>query len=260
MRIRQFFARVVPAAEAPVSELGLTQRFDASIQMSKSTHPVVYIDTARDRNKPIVGRQLAVRVFRRVFLVAPIVAAGVSLAWLGSAPLGRVMAIFLLALPGFSLVFLILLGSALLGDYRAKQGLAEKYGFDLRFGLDTRQHRTIRIESAPADLSGRIAQALQAIAEDAQITQTDPDRFEATLSRKGKRMRCRVTAHLGPGDGRGKKLTIESKLSEPLVFNDIGQNIINVEEFQRALIRLLAAEQRSLSEVPNAGLTEPELK
>jgi hypothetical protein len=225
--------------------------------MTASIQTVVYVDTARDRNKPVVGRQLATRVFRRVFLIAPIVAAGVSVAWLGSAPPGRVMTIFLLALLGFSLVVLIPLGGALLDDYRLKRPLAERYGFDLRFGLDTHQHRTVRIESAPADLPRRIMQALQAIAEDAKVQQIAADRFEANLSRKGKRMRCRVRVQLQAEENGAKTLKVESKLSEPLVFNDLGQNIINVEEFQRALVRLLGAEQRSFCEQSDQPIGEP---
>lgn len=227
--------------------------------MNTATHKptVVYVDTARGRNKPVVGRQLLGRLLGRVLVMAAIPATGASLVWASSTTPARLMLAFLIALFGFSLALLILFGGALLDDYRLKRQLAEKYGFELRFGLDTHQRRIVRVESPPADLPRRIAQALQAIADDAKVQQTDSDRFEATLSRKGKRMRCRVTVQLGPEGNGAKTLTVESKLSEPLVFNDIGQNIVNVEEFQRALVRLLGAEQRSLSEALDQGGIEP---
>ena len=220
---------------------------------TKHDHPVVYVDTARNRNKPVVGRELLKRVLRRVVVLAALVGAGVSLPWAGSAPSGRVVAIFLMGLLAFSLVYLLPLGGALLDDYRLKRPLAEKYGLDLRFGLDTYQRRVLRIAYPPSDLRQRIQQALQAIAEDAQVQQTNPYRFEVNLPRKGKRMRCRLTVQLGPEDTSETTMTVESKLANPGGFNDIGQNIVNVEEFQRALVRLLGAEQRSLCEWPRTA-------
>jgi hypothetical protein len=209
---------------------------------------IVYVDEARNRNHPVVGHPLLRRVCRRTFLGAAIPAIGVPLVWANKATPERLIVAIMLGFVGFSLALFIIHAGALIGDYRKKRGLAEKYGFDLRFGLDTYQRRVVRIEPPPADLSQRIVQALQAIAEDAQVQRTDPDRFEANLSRKGKRMRCRVTVRVSAEDSRAKTLTVESKVSEPLVFNDLGQNIVNVEEFQRALVRLLGAEQRSLAE------------
>jgi hypothetical protein len=225
--------------------------------MSTAAKTVVHVDTARDRNKPVVGRQLLRRLSGRVFIGAAIAAAGIPLAWANSAPPARLILVFVLGFLAFSLSLAILFGGALLGEYSRKRQLAEKYGFDLRFGLDTYQRRIVRVESPPPDLSRRIEQALQAIAEDARAQQTDGERFEANLARKGKRKRCRVTVQLGPEDNGARTLTVESRLTEPLGFNDLGQNIINVEEFQRALVRLLGAEQRSLSEAPNHPAVGP---
>ena len=210
-------------------------------------HTVVYVDTARNRNNPVVGRQLLKRLFRRTFVVAAIAAAGLSLPWIGSAPAARLLPVFLLGLFGFSFALLIVFGGALLGDYQVKRQLAEKYGFDLRFGLDTFQRRVVRVVPPPTDLPRRIQQALQAIAEDAQVQQqTDPNRFEANLPRKGTRMRCRLTVQLCPQDTNEAKMTVESRLANPRGFNDIGQNIVNVEEFQRALVRSIGRRTKEL--------------
>jgi hypothetical protein len=216
--------------------------------------PVVYVDMARDRTKTVVGWPLVWRVFRRVFGLAALAAAGGSAVWIGSSPTARVVTSYTVGFWVFSLAFCILYGGAMLGDYQVKRQLAEKYGFERRFGLDTYQCRVLRIVSPPADLSERIRQALHSIAVAVRIEQDDANHIQAKLqTRTSNRLPCRVTIQIGPDEDGAKLLTVQSLLIEPLGFTDLGQNIINVEEFRLALIRLLGAQQRTMvNRLPNA--------
>jgi len=220
---------------------------DAPLSDPARATTVIYVDTARDRNQPVVGRQLLRRLLRRVFGAAAVTIGAMCLAWVGSTPLPRLIGIWVVGFLTFSILYLLFYGALLIDDYWKKRDLSETYGFDRRFGLDTYQRRVLRIEAPPADLPERITQALEAIDPDAKIRPIDGNRFEAKLRRRGNRGSCRVTFHIGPDGPGGRTVTVESKLTEVLGFNDLGRNIINVEEFQRALVRLLGAEQRSLT-------------
>ena len=128
----------------------------------KRKHPVVYLDTARDRNAAVAGRRLLTLIARRIFIGAAIAAGGLVVVWAPNTPPARLMMGFAFCFLGFSLAFLILYGGALLGDLQVKRGLADQYGLDIRFGLDTHQRRVMRIVDPPADLRQRIMQALEA--------------------------------------------------------------------------------------------------
>jgi hypothetical protein len=187
--------------------------------MSTTTHgtTIVYVDTARDRNHTMSGRQLLMRVCRRVFGLAAVAAGGGCLPWVGGSPPARLVTGLLVAFLAFSVAFFILYGGGLLGDYQVKEQLADKYGFDRRFGLDTYQRRVLRIVSPPADLPQRISEALKAIAIDAKIQQVGANRIEAKLqTRKSKRLGCRVTIQVDGDNEEARTVTIESRLTEPL--------------------------------------------
>jgi hypothetical protein len=212
---------------------------------SHSSYTTVHLEKARERTGTIVGWPLFGRLLRRVLFSGAVAGTAGILGWISVATLSRPLASFVVLFGGMWLATLTLYGGALISDYQEKRRLTERYGLTIRFGLDTYQQRTVRIESPPADLASIIVRALEAIPGDAKVRQIDAQTFEARLRRKGNQLQCRVNVQARPDGPDAMVVSIESQLTEPLGFVDYGRNIVNVEEFQLELRRLLEGESSS---------------
>jgi hypothetical protein len=209
------------------------------------TGPVVILDDRPERTNPVTGSQLVLRLVKRVALIGILAGIGAVIPWLLTAPVSRHAVAFLVAFLGFSAFGLILYGTALLSDYSEKKRLASHYGFELRFGLNTTQSRAIRVRKPPEDLGSHVRRALEAVAPDIEMRELGASHVEGKLPRKRGRLQCRITAEVRHPRKDEALVVVHSELTEPFGFNDGGRNIINVEEFQLALRRLLEGESSS---------------
>jgi hypothetical protein len=208
----------------------------------------VVIDHRSDRTDTVTGLALLRRFLRRTIWAGLIPAVVVMTIFAVNNPTRR-LALLLIGVPAgfFALWFgaTVFHAAALLSDYQEKRKLADKYGISVRFGLDTLQRRSVRVFPPPPDLEARIAEALGRLARDIRIEKKEGRRIEAFLPRKGNQLRCRMVVEMSGNSNGSATVEVESKLTEPLGFTDLGRNIVNVEEFQLELRRLLEGESSS---------------
>lgn len=203
---------------------------------------VVTLDLAPERCHTITGRALAGRVIRLGACFGVVASAVWSVAYAHKIDDGQFWGTFvtrfLLMIPVCAVSSGPIILAGLWQDLSLKRGQLEKYGLSALFGFDTSQSRIVSVALPLADFEGTIVQALRSAAGDVPIDRESDGSFRCHQPRNGMYLvPCDITVRILETSPERTVIAIASKARRMLT--DGGRNIVNVEEFQLALKRLL---------------------